>query len=103
MPAPPELGRIPGQIGLFEVQRQLEAEQQREPARHVAIAREVEVDLEREAVDGDEREKLQLEIGELEKKLLEELEESLEDILPDAFAVVKDACRRLQGTEHLYR
>ncbi len=53
----------------------------------------------RHSEDGDERERLSLEIGQLEGKLLEELEESLEDILPEAFAVVKDACRRLQGTE----
>ena len=53
----------------------------------------------RKSEDGNERERLQLQIGELEGKLLEELEESLEDLLPEAFAVVKDACRRLQGTE----
>lgn len=46
-----------------------------------------------------DRERLSLEIGQLEGALLEELEESLEDILPEAFAVVKDACRRLVGTE----
>jgi preprotein translocase subunit SecA len=56
-------------------------------------------DQKRKSEDGDERERLQLQIGELEGKLLEELEESLEDLLPEAFAVVKDACRRLQGTE----
>ncbi|MDE3013668.1 MAG: preprotein translocase subunit SecA [Gemmatimonadota bacterium] len=53
----------------------------------------------RKSEDGNERERLQLQIGELEGKLLEELEESLEDLLPEAFAVFKDACRRLQGTE----
>jgi preprotein translocase subunit SecA len=46
-----------------------------------------------------ERERLSLEIGELDKRLLDELEETLEDILPEAFAVVKDACRRLLGQE----
>jgi len=53
----------------------------------------------RQSEDGGERERLQLEIGVAEAKLLEELEESLEDLLPDAFAVVKDACRRLSGRE----
>ncbi len=53
----------------------------------------------RHSEDGDERERLSLEIGGLEKQLLAEIEESLEDILPEAFAVVKDACRRLVGTE----
>ncbi len=52
----------------------------------------------RESEDGSERERLSLQIGELEKKLLTELEESLEDILPEAFAVVKESCRRLCGT-----
>ena len=56
-------------------------------------------DEKRKSEDGNERERLQLQIGELEGKLLEELEESLEDLLPEAFAVVKDACRRLQGTD----
>ena len=56
-------------------------------------------DEKRKSEDGDERERLQLQIGDLEGKLLEELEESLEDLLPEAFAVVKDACRRLQGVE----
>jgi preprotein translocase subunit SecA len=53
----------------------------------------------RHSEDPSEREQLSLEIGDLEKKLLDEIEESLEDILPDAFAVVKDACRRLMGRE----
>lgn len=56
-------------------------------------------DEKRQSEDGDERERLSLEIGDLEKKLLEEIEESLEDILPEAFAVVKESCRRLVGTE----
>jgi preprotein translocase subunit SecA len=56
-------------------------------------------DEKRASEDASERERLQLDIGELEKKLLAELEESLEDVLPDAFAVVKEACRRLVGTE----
>jgi preprotein translocase subunit SecA len=56
-------------------------------------------DQKRHSEDVDERERLSLEIGGLEKQLLAEIEESLEDILPDAFAVVKDACRRLVGTE----
>ena len=53
----------------------------------------------RHSEDPSERERLSLEIGGLEDKLLGEIEESLEDILPEAFAVVKDTCRRLVGTE----
>jgi len=45
------------------------------------------------------REQLSQEIGEIENELLEELEEVLDDLLPEAFAVVKEACRRLVGTE----
>ena len=53
----------------------------------------------RHSEDPDERERLSLSINDLEGSLLETLEETLEDILPDAFAVVKDACRRLVGSE----
>ena len=53
----------------------------------------------RHTEDPMERERLSLELGGLEQQLLEEMEESLEDLLPDAFAVVKDACRRLVGRE----
>ena len=53
----------------------------------------------RHSEDPSDRERLSLQIGELETNLHEELEECLEDLLPEAFAVVKDACRRLVGTE----
>ncbi|MCY4572137.1 MAG: preprotein translocase subunit SecA [Gemmatimonadetes bacterium] len=51
--------------------------------------------------DPDERESLGLEIGKLEEEYGEQLAEVLEEILPDAFAVVKEACRRLMGKEVL--
>ena len=54
VPAAPELRRVARQVGLAEVGRQLEAEQAGHAARHVGVAGEVEVDLEREAVDGEE-------------------------------------------------
>ncbi len=53
----------------------------------------------RHSEDPSDRERLSLQISELETNLHEELEECLEDLLPEAFAVVKDACRRLVGTE----
>jgi preprotein translocase subunit SecA len=53
----------------------------------------------RHSQDGSTRERLSMEIGELENELLEVIEDTLEDLLPEAFAVVKDACRRLIGTE----
>ena len=48
--------------------------------------------------DPSEREALGLRIAELEKDWLAELEDVLDEILPEAFAVVKEACRRLVGS-----
>ncbi|MDT8369409.1 MAG: preprotein translocase subunit SecA [Longimicrobiales bacterium] len=45
------------------------------------------------------REELSVRIGDLEARHLEILEETLEELLPEAFAVVKDTCRRLVGQE----
>ena len=53
----------------------------------------------RGATDPHEREGLSLEISKIEQKYKEELAEVLEEILPEAFAVVKEACRRLKGQE----
>ncbi|MEK9500661.1 preprotein translocase subunit SecA [Gaopeijia maritima] len=47
--------------------------------------------------DPEEREQLSVELGTLEADALDAIEQTLEDILPEAFAVVKEACRRLQG------
>ena len=51
----------------------------------------------RTATDPGEREALSLEIGKIEARMLEELGGVLEEILPEAFAVVKESCRRLVG------
>jgi preprotein translocase subunit SecA len=51
----------------------------------------------RKSEDPGERERLSLEINGLQTELKQTLEAALEDILPEAFAVVKDACRRLVG------
>ena len=53
----------------------------------------------RTATDPGVREDLSLEIGRLEERYEKELAEVLEEILPEAFAVVKEACRRLMGQE----
>ncbi|MGB2868296.1 MAG: preprotein translocase subunit SecA [Bacteroidota bacterium] len=45
----------------------------------------------------EEREKLYARIDELNKELDARIEELLESLLPEAFAVVKEACRRLVG------
>ncbi len=53
----------------------------------------------RASEDAEHREQLSVEMGEVEKEVLETVEDTLEEILPEAFAVVKEACRRLMGTE----
>ena len=47
MPAPPEIGHAVRNIGVIEVLHEPEAEHASETARHVGIAREVEIDLKR--------------------------------------------------------
>ena len=49
--------------------------------------------------DADDRERFSVEIGALEKEQLAAIEETLDELLPEAYAVVKDACRRLVGTQ----
>ncbi len=51
------------------------------------------------SVDANERERLSLQIGELDEELLEEVNDTLDELLPEAYAVVKETCRRLMGTE----
>ncbi len=53
----------------------------------------------RSSEDPSHREQLSVTLGELEEELIETLEATLEGILPEAFAVVKETCRRLVGTE----
>jgi preprotein translocase subunit SecA len=53
----------------------------------------------RKAESAGEREELAAEIGEVEKEFYALLQSTLDEILPEAFATVKEACRRLVGTE----
>ena len=48
--------------------------------------------------DPDEREKLEQRFHELETGYKKELAAGLDEILPEAFATVREACRRLVGT-----
>ncbi|MCZ6917610.1 MAG: preprotein translocase subunit SecA [Gemmatimonadetes bacterium] len=48
--------------------------------------------------DPVERDKLTGEIHDLEEELKREIEAALDDILPEAFATVRETCRRLLGT-----
>src|SRR5579883_345474 len=47
----------------------------------------------------EDRERIHNEIEDLEKDRKEKTQEFLDEILPEAFATVKDACRRMLGTE----
>ncbi len=53
----------------------------------------------RQSTEPDEREGLSLEIGTLEESFQKQLSRVLEELMPEAFAVVKEACRRLVGQE----
>src|SRR5690606_20144453 len=53
----------------------------------------------RQAETGAERQTLADRIGDVERKLSEEIQRGLDDILPEAFATVREAARRLMGTE----
>jgi preprotein translocase subunit SecA len=55
----------------------------------------------RKSEDASEREVLTAEITALEKEIYGVLQDALDEILPEAFATVKEAARRLVGTEVL--
>ena len=65
-------------------------------------ALKAELDEVREAkhacADPDEREKLEQRFHELDTAYKKELAASLDELLPEAFATVREACRRLLGT-----
>src|SRR5215218_7021140 len=52
----------------------------------------------RQSESAAEREQLAVRMGEVEKRLKSATEAALDEILPEAFATVKEACRRLVGT-----
>lgn len=54
----------------------------------------------KEELSHSERERIQSEIESLEKDYYETLKAVLDDILPEAFAVVKETCVRLQGKQY---
>jgi len=53
----------------------------------------------RHSVDANRRELLTQQIGGLDEELLEAIQAALDEILPEAYAVVKEACRRNLGKE----
>jgi preprotein translocase subunit SecA len=54
-----------------------------------------------EETEIDQREKIYIEIDKLEKEVVEKYEKVLEEILPDAFAIVKDTARRLSENNEI--
>ncbi|HPW90589.1 MAG TPA: preprotein translocase subunit SecA [Paludibacteraceae bacterium] len=52
-----------------------------------------------EETELNEREKIYVEIDKLEKQITEKLERALNDVLPEAFAIVKDTARRFKENE----
>ncbi len=61
------------------------------------IKKELDVIHTSAAEEMDKRGELELELDELDKEWLEIVEEVLEDIMPEAFAVLKETCRRFVG------
>src|SRR5574341_597029 len=53
----------------------------------------------RRCADAGEREALDKRIGDLEDRLKRETDRALADLLPEAFATVREACRRLRGSK----
>lgn len=53
----------------------------------------------KEDIPHDERNDIYDELEDLEKEYDETIKDKLEEVLPEAFAIVKDTCRRLCGTE----
>ena len=54
-----------------------------------------------ESTDLEKREALFAQIDKLEKEVLDKYEQALNDVLPDAFSIVKDTARRLTENEEL--
>ena len=54
-----------------------------------------------ESTDLEKREALFAQIDKLEKEVLDKYEQALNDVLPDAFSIVKDTARRLAENEEL--
>ena len=53
----------------------------------------------REDIEADEREEIHTRIDEIDQEIYEDTQDVLNEVLPEAFAVVKEACRRHIGKE----
>ncbi|MHC4991683.1 MAG: preprotein translocase subunit SecA, partial [Planctomycetota bacterium] len=52
-----------------------------------------------DCADPDERDALNRDVNDLEQQLKDETAKALDDVLPEAFATVREACRRLKGSK----
>jgi preprotein translocase subunit SecA len=52
-----------------------------------------------DCADPDERDELNAEVNDIEEQLKKETAQALDDLLPEAFATVREACRRLVGSK----
>ena len=98
VPPPPELGDGGGAVGVVEVLRELEPEQEGDADGHVGVAREVAVNLEGVAIDGQEVLQAAVEVGLVEDALHEVDGDVVADdgFLEESGHDVEDA-----GAEHL--
>ena len=96
--------------GLYEEYHALSDEELKGKTEHFrsrirAATQAVETEMEglreekRRSEDPERRQALQEELSDLDAELVKILEDVLEDLLPEAFATVKEACRRLVGAE----
>ncbi|HEX8904838.1 MAG TPA: hypothetical protein VF771_08365, partial [Longimicrobiaceae bacterium] len=89
--------------GVSEEELKAQTEKFRAYIREATAAIQAELDELREqkrrSESAAEREQLAVEMGQVETRLKSATEAALDEILPEAFATVKEACRRLVGTE----
>jgi preprotein translocase subunit SecA len=89
--------------GVSDDELKAQTEKFRAYIREATAEVQAELDLLREqkrnSESAAEREQLAVSMGEVEKRLKSATEAALDEILPEAFATVKEACRRLVGTE----
>src|SRR5690554_3794915 len=104
LPLVEEINEIAERLGsLSEDELKAQTEKLRRIVRERTQSLEEELaklrEAKRGAEDAGERERLSLEMRRVEEALKAELQAALDDILPEAYATVKEACRRLLGTE----
>lgn len=65
----------------------------------MASVEQMKVQMESESIDHDQKEVIFNNIEKLQKQIDDKIEEILNEVLPDAFAIVKDTARRLKENE----